>query len=385
MPATLDAPELSVIVPTLNEAANLSALAARIASALHGRPYEILFIDDGSTDGTRAAAVGLGTHFPVRLYVRDNPSDGLSGAVVHGLSQARGRYLVVMDADLQHPPERVLDLIAPLEQGRAEFVLGSRYVPGGRTESAWGRLRGLNSRLATTLARPFASGIRDPMSGFFALRRETFEGARDLNPIGYKIALELICKCRVRRVTEVPIDFGLRSAGQSKLTLTQQLRYLDHLSRLYDFCFPAASPHLKFVMATACAWLVAFGLYIRLVAHEVGPVFAPTLAFAAAVAATAIFRLHSLRAGNRPAFGRRPWTDFVMLALGEWAVCTLTARWVAYHVLRASALEVFLLAFGTAGGAGYLLRRRLTRAARGSHSVSLGTRDLSPTAIRNAA
>jgi len=359
-----DAPQISIIVPTLNEAPNLLALVGRIDAALAGLAHEILLVDDGSTDGTRALVAELSKLSDLRLHVRADPSDGLSGAVIHGLSHARGEYLVVMDADLQHPPERIADLIEPLARGSADFVVGSRYVAGGSTESTWGRLRRLNSVIATALARPFAPGVRDPMSGFFALRRETFLTARDLNPVGYKIALELLCKCRVRRVVEIPIEFRLREAGASKLSLRQQVRYLDHLSRLYDFCFPAASPHVKFFVSTLCAWLVAFALYVRLVAHDVNPVFAPTLAFAGAVMATAVFHLRSIRKPHLRR-GPRAWMDFGLLALGEWAVCTLTARWVAYHVLRASALEVFLLAFGATALARYVLRRRLTHDVRG--------------------
>ena len=370
MPATPLAPEISVIVPTLNEAPNIAALVRRIDSTLSGRAYEVLVVDDGSDDGTRERVLEMGERFPVRLFVRANPSDGLSGAVIHGLSQGRGKYLVVMDADFQHPPQRIADLVAPLVHDGADFVVGSRYVRGGSTESRWGRLRRLNSRVATVLAWPFAHGLCDPMSGFFALRRETFAQARDLNPVGYKIALELMCKCSVERVVEVPIEFGLREAGESKLSLRQQVRYLDHLSRLYDFCFPVTSPHVKFVVSTCCAWLVAFGLYVRLVAHDVNPVFAPTLAFAGAVMATAIFHLRARRARGAHPSGRR-WLDFTLLAAGEWAVCTLTARWVAYHVLRASALEVFLLAFGSAAVARYVLRRRITHNVTGVRTANL--------------
>lgn len=385
MPAAHDAPEISVIVPTLNEAPNLSPLVGRIEAALRGRTYEVLFIDDGSTDGIRRVVAELGKQFPVQLHVRENATDGLSGAVVHGLSLARGRFVVVMDADLQHPPERIVDLIKPLEGGLADFVLGSRYVPGGSTESQWGRLRRLNSRLATTLARPFTRGIHDPMSGFFALERQTFAGARGLNPTGYKIALELICKCGLGRVAEVPIDFALRAAGDSKLTLRQQLRYLDHLSCLYDFCFPAASPHVKFVMATACAWLLAFGFYVRLVAHDVNPVLAPTLAFLAAIGAAALFHLRTLRTHTRSISTRRAWIDFAVLALAEWAVCTLTARWVAYHVLRASVAQVFLLTFGAAAVARFWLSRRLTRDLPTVRSNLTTPSERARTSIRDAA
>src|SRR5262249_17926892 len=147
-----------------------------------------------------------------------------------------GTYLVVMDADLQHPPEKLPDLLAPLEnRNGTDFVLGSRNVAGGSTGERWGTFRKINSEVATLLARPFAGRTRDPMSGFFAMRRETLDAAQRLTPLGYKIGLELMCKCRVQHVKEVPIHFAERTRGQSKLSLREQFRYLEHLSRLYDF------------------------------------------------------------------------------------------------------------------------------------------------------
>ena len=96
------------------------------------------------------------------------------------------------------------------------------------------------------------------MAGFFALRRRTYESAQNLTPLGYKIALELMCKCRVKSIVEIPIHFGTRLKGQSKLSLKQQFRYLEHLSRLYDFKYTRASPVTKFLIATSASWIVAF-------------------------------------------------------------------------------------------------------------------------------
>lgn len=232
---------VSVIVPTLNEADSLPRLLPRIAQSLGERPYEVLVVDDNSRDGTPVVCADLARQYPLRLLVRQRPENGLSGAVLHGAAATRGEYLVVMDADLQHPPERLPDLLRPLESGEADFVLGSRYVHGASTEEEWGRLRRWNSLVATALARPLVGGVRDPMSGFFALRRSTYSQASRLSPTGYKIALELMCKCPVNRIREVPIHFGLRAAGTSKLSCRQQFRYLRHLARLYDHRFPRLS------------------------------------------------------------------------------------------------------------------------------------------------
>jgi dolichol-phosphate mannosyltransferase len=327
--------------------------------AVKGRSYEVVIVDDASTDNTAEVCSTLSREYPLQLIVRPQPENGLSGAVLRGLAQTRGHLLVVMDADLQHPPEQIPDLLAPLEAGDADFVIGSRYVPGGSTDDKWGVLRQLNSWAATLLARPFAGHTHDPMSGFFALKRNTYEQAGQLNPIGYKIALELMCKCRVRRVCEVPIHFGIREAGESKLSVRQQVRYLDHLSRLYDFSFPIASPLAKFVIATGCAWLIAFGLYVRLVAQNVSPVRAPTLAFLAAVLMTGAFYLRSLRRYGRPSLNRRAWSDFSLLVIGEWSICTLAAHWVGTHIEHLTVSQFFVVTFGAAAIARYTLRVRL--------------------------
>src|SRR5262249_50588976 len=148
----------------------------------------------------------------------------------------RGSIFVVMDADLSHPPERLPDLVTTLQSEGTDFVIGSRYVPGGGTDENWGLFRWLNSKFATLLAWPLTS-THDPMAGFFAIRRSTFESAAPLDPIGYKIGLELIVKCRCRTIKEVPIRFRDRMLGKSKLSLKEQLNYLRHLRRLYDFRF----------------------------------------------------------------------------------------------------------------------------------------------------
>lgn len=224
---------LSIIVPTYREAGNIRALVARVSDAMRatGQAYELIIVDDDSRDGTVEIVNELASQYPLQLIVRTDNRD-LSLAVVDGLRAARGEYLVVMDADLSHPPEQIPDLLAPLRDGRADFVIGSRYVEGGSTHD-WGGSRRVNSYVATALAWPLSKGIRDVMAGFFALKRETFEQATSLRPIGYKIGLELLWRCRCEKPLEVPIRFEDRKAGVSKLNLEQQARYLIHLDRLY--------------------------------------------------------------------------------------------------------------------------------------------------------
>jgi dolichol-phosphate mannosyltransferase len=232
--------DVSVIVPTYREAPNLPVLVGAVRDALAGvANYEVVIVDDDSGDGTEQACEELAKSHPLRLLVRRGER-GLASAVVRGMSEAKGDWLVVMDADLSHPPEAIPSLLAPLREG-ADFAVGSRYVAGGSTEEGWGLYRWLNSKAATLLAWPLAR-VADPMAGFFALPRSLFANAAPLDPIGYKIGLELLVKCRCRRVAEVPIHFRNRLHGQSKLSLREQVNYLRHLGRLYRFRLTSPAP-----------------------------------------------------------------------------------------------------------------------------------------------
>ena len=247
-------PTLTVVVPTYREAENLPLLLERLAGvrAEHGLEMDVLIMDDNSRDGSEEAVAEAG-HEWARLVVRTGQR-GLSPAVLDGLKMARGEVVVVMDADLSHPPERIPDMLRALESGK-EFVMGSRYVPGGTTDAGWGVYRWLNSKIATLMARPLTR-VKDPMSGFFAMRRADLERAAYLNPVGYKIALELIVKCRLRDVGEVPIHFADRQLGESKLNLKEQLRYLQHLRRLYLFRYATLSHLLQFLVVGVSGLIV---------------------------------------------------------------------------------------------------------------------------------
>jgi dolichol-phosphate mannosyltransferase len=230
-----EAPRVSIVVPTFREAESLPSLIDRVAllRAEQLPSLELLIVDDDSQDGTEALMAARDEPW-VQLLVRKHDR-GLSQAVLFGLSRARGQQLVVMDADLSHPPEVIPIMLEAIADG-ADFVVGSRYVEGGTTADDWGVLRYLNSKVATLLARPLTR-LTDPMSGFFALPRAVYERADHPNPLGYKIGLELVVRCRCRDVREIPIHFSNRLLGESKLTLGQQLLYLRHLARLYRFKF----------------------------------------------------------------------------------------------------------------------------------------------------
>lgn len=226
---------VSVVIPTYREVENLPHLLPRIAVAMAaaGLGWEMVVVDDSSRDGTVETCAELGSRFPVRLVVR-NGERGLATAVLAGFRASVGDPFVVMDADLSHPPEAIPTLVAAVREGRGDLVFGSRYAAGGSTDARWSVRRRFTSALATRLARPLTRAT-DPMSGFFALSRATFATAAPLNPVGYKLGLELCVKCVGCRVLEVPIHFADRTHGISKLGVREGLRYLRHLVRLYAF------------------------------------------------------------------------------------------------------------------------------------------------------
>jgi dolichol-phosphate mannosyltransferase len=211
----------------------------------------LIVVDDHSQDGTEDIVNSLSTDYPVRIIVRHDER-GLSSAVLTGFAEAESDVFVVLDGDLQHPPEAIPDLLQQLERGDCDFVIGTRYAKGGGIEDDWPAMRRLASRVASFLAWPLTP-LSDPMSGFFAIRRGTWEHAARLDPVGYKIAMELYVKGRCRQPAEVPIRFATRSAGASKLNLTQRLQYLRHLAKLYYFRFSWA------VVVIAFAGLILVG------------------------------------------------------------------------------------------------------------------------------
>jgi dolichol-phosphate mannosyltransferase len=227
---------VTVVVPTFNERANIQPLASRIFATLSPAHSELLIVDDHSPDGTSAECAAVATDWPLRCIVRRGER-GLATAVIRGLREARGELIVSMDADLSHPPEAIPALLQALRDQRVNMAIGSRFVPGGRVDLDWPVHRRLNSLVARLLARPLTP-VRDMMSGFFAVRRAELR-LEGLHPVGYKIALELIVRHGWKNVVEVPITFADRAAGQTKLSLAEQLRYLRHLGRLYRFALGA--------------------------------------------------------------------------------------------------------------------------------------------------
>jgi dolichol-phosphate mannosyltransferase len=226
-------PEVSIIIPTYRERDNLTRLLPALFAILDraGLAAEVIVVDDDSRDGTEALCERLTAAERLRLIIRRDER-GLATAVLRGLREARGEVCVVMDADFSHPPEVVPALVAAVRSPGCDLAIGSRYVAGGAVDKRWSWFRRLNSRAAALLARGLTD-VADPMAGFFAIKSATLSRATTLRPLGYKIALELIVRCRCRKIAEVPIMFQDRTVGESKLSLAQQWLYLRHLGRLY--------------------------------------------------------------------------------------------------------------------------------------------------------
>ena len=230
-------PLLSVVVPTKNERDNVARLLERLEAVLPTVAIEIVFVD-ASTDGTAEAIEEMAerSERDVQLVrqVRDRRFSGLGGAVVQGLRAARAPWACVMDADLQHPPELIAELLERAESGELDLVLASRYCEHGDAGS-FGWARAMASRSTTTSARLLfprrLRDVTDPMSGFFLVRRDAI-ALDNLRPRGFKILLEILVRNPGLRTAEVSFTFGERQAGKSKATMREGLRYLSLLARL---------------------------------------------------------------------------------------------------------------------------------------------------------
>jgi len=226
---------LSVIVPTFNEGPNVAELVRRTAAALPGRDIEIIFVDD-STDDTPDVirSVAVSAPVPVRLIHRDAPMGGLGGAVVEGIRAAASDFCVVMDGDLQHPPEVIADLLERAEVGDADVVVASRYIAGGTSDGLANAVRTTVSRASTLLTKAMfpkkLHNCSDPMTGFFLIDRRSLD-VDELRPRGFKILLEILARKQMR-VAEVPFDFAPRFAGESKASFSQGMRFLTQLTML---------------------------------------------------------------------------------------------------------------------------------------------------------
>ena len=232
----------SIVIPTYNEAAGIEKLLRALAQtfAENGLDGEVIVVNDNSPDGTGAIVNRLSKDLPVRCLHRAGKL-GLSSAVIEGWAIARRESVALgaMDADFSHDVKALPKMAAALASGEYGLAVGSRYVAGGGIEN-WPKRRIITSRVACWLARPLTS-VKDVTSGFFLVRREALDGVQ-LDPIGFKIGLEVIAKAHYGKAVEIPYVFTDRVAGQSKLNEREIFNYLRQLRRLYSaWLLPKAS------------------------------------------------------------------------------------------------------------------------------------------------
>ena len=340
-------PALSVVVPTRNEAGNVGPLLERLGRSLAGVEAEICFVDD-SDDDTPVLLERLARDQPerVRCLFRqgDERTGGLSTAVVAGLRMARGRFVCVMDADLQHPPETIPAMLAAALAG-ADLVVASRYTAGGSAGGLEGLSRRLVSRGATFVARALfweARQTADPLSGFFLCRRALLDGI-EFRPVGFKILLELLVCVPGITVRDVPLEFQSREAGDSKATMRQGLLYLRHVRSLF-FDVAGSARLWKFGLVGLSG--MAVFLPVLALLSSVGrldPLAAFVPAFLVSVAwNTALNRVWTYADQRRRAIGEGPGRYL------RWTVVSGVLMFLAFTALHLAGLHVLVAGVGAA-------------------------------------
>lgn len=257
----------SLVIPTYNERKNVKTLVEKLSQLLDGSipgNYELIVVDDDSPDRTWEVAQSLTPEYPQLRVMRREDERGLSTAVIRGWQAARGEVLGVIDADLQHPPETLLQLLAEIQRG-ADLAAASRHVAEGGV-SDWSVIRRFLSRGAQIVGLIILPGVvgrvSDPMSGYFMVRRTCIAG-KIMNPTGYKILIEVLGRGNIRWIGEVGYVFQERQAGESKVTWKQYIEYLRHLLRLRFARWPMAR-FLRFGVVGFSGVFVDMGVFYLL-------------------------------------------------------------------------------------------------------------------------
>ena len=236
IPSTQD---VSIIIPTYREAKNIPTLVKRFQQVdFANRHFEVLIVDDNSQDGIVDVVAEFAKFNPWLKLMIHQGKRSLSQSVMAGMSQASFPVIVVMDADLSHPPEKIPQMLDVLSEPGVDFVIGSRYVAGGNTDEKWPVSRKITSKIAALLAKALlTSKVSDPLSGFFAVRKSTCIAGDELQPVGWKIGLEVMVKCHCKNIREIPIHFSERLLGKSKLNTSVVASYLRHIVLLSKYKF----------------------------------------------------------------------------------------------------------------------------------------------------
>lgn len=259
---------MSIIIPTYNEVKNIPILIHKIESM--NLDHQIVVVDDNSPDGTASVVERLSDQYRNIILVKRSGKNGIATAIRDGLLNSQSKYVVVMDSDLQHPPEVIPKLYRQLKNGN-DIAVASRYIRGGKTE--FGILRSVVSKVATFLAHVNLNeteGIMDPMSGFFGFRRDIISPS-DIKSNGYKILLEIIVAANKPKVVEVPFRFNRRASGKSKLGVGEFIKYIKLLLNLSDYLM------VKFVLVGIFGAIINLLMMMLLVGRMGEPIYAAAI------------------------------------------------------------------------------------------------------------
>ena len=356
---------LSLVVPTYDEAANIKPLLRSLHGVLTERNvrFEILVVDDDSPDRTWEVAGRLVSELPGLRVIRRTGASGLATAVTCGWAHARGAILGVIDGDGQHPPVVVADLLDAMAD-RTDVAVASRHVPGGGV-SNWSALRRLLSRGAQALGLLLLPGtvgrVTDPMSGYFLVRRDVIAGT-DLDPVGYKILLEVLARCDIRRVAERPYVFLERERGESKVSAGHYVGYLRHLMRLR--LHPLRSRALVRYLAVTALALLADALAFLWIFDVQGWNLTRSAAIAGEVGILLTIALHDLWTfagrASRSSLDRFRRLAGVQLALGVLLFLRLLVINALVNWFGLGPMAAFLVALAAVTPTSHLLGSRLT-------------------------
>lgn len=314
--------EISIVVPTFKERQNVELLTDKLAAALHGLAWEVIFVDDDSPDGTAEAARELAQRDSRVRCLRRVGRRGLAGATIEGMLSSSAPFIAVMDADLQHDETLLPRMLETLRSGGADLVIGSRYIEGGVAEGLAGGRRTI-SQAATMAARSLLGvHISDPMSGFFMIRRDRLEQlVPKLSTQGFKILLDIVVTGgNSLKIVELPYRFGTRLHGESKLDAQVAIDYIGLL--LAKLTGDLISPRFFFFAAVG-----TFGVAVHLATLDIGlKVFSLPFAIAQVIAAVVAMTGNFILNNRLTYYDQRlaGW-DFLRGLIGFYVVCSFGA------------------------------------------------------------
>ena len=284
--------KLSLVIPTYNEKENIQKLIKKIQEEFNENKIngEIIIVDDNSPDGTGKILEDLKKKQKNLKVIHRSGKLGLSSAVLEGWKIADGEVLGVMDADLSHPPEKIKELFGAIENGEADFTIGSRYIKGGKIEG-WNLKRKLMSKTATLLSRIYTK-VKDPMTGYFMIKKEVIKDV-DLNPKGFKILLEVIIKGKYKNIKEIPITFINRVEGKSKAGTKEIFYYLQNLAGYLPHKKNVIKEFVKFGVVGGIGTLINIAI-LYLLTEKAGVYYLISAIFSFIVAMSSNFILNKI-------------------------------------------------------------------------------------------